>query len=466
MVAGRKAARLFLAGTIFLLAACGTAQDNIVNINLELPADWESVIDMDALGAPTSTPYIGTIRFVYGGTRVQHRDFPYAGQSASFNASGLEDLTVQALTAGQVIMEGSVSGVRSASGDVTVSLEKANGFSGAGTLLYPRQMHSAVYSNGVAYILGGNTGTGVIEAVASSAGSFVSSAYASSLVYPRYEATVLHDTTGNQLFVFKGATAVDDNLYEIVDLENNIVVPRILSSYRTEYFPVIVDQEIILIGGYDTDTKDAWQINSYELNLSQIPYLESILPFIGLDSERQDVFCNVNNLKMVCFGGYANSSYLSEVKIFDLTTKSATGSTNLSVGRIGAALANIDNQSLVVVGGLGQAGYLSDVIFINLVSQNIISFEYTLKFSRAYHTATYLVNSNQLLIIGGGPTVEASHTAELLDLTTGESTLLPWRMKVPRVGHTATLLPDGRVLVAGGSATDRRMEVWNPRSGL
>ena len=71
-----------------------------------------------------------------------------------------------------------------------------------------------------------------------------------------------------------------------------------------------------------------------------------------------------------------------------------------------------------------------------------------------------------MLIIGGGPTVNSSHTAELLNLTTVESTLLPWRMTVPRVGHTATLLPDGRVLVAGGSATDRTMEVFNPRSGL
>jgi hypothetical protein len=169
---------------------------------------------------------------------------------------------------------------------------------------------------------------------------------------------------------------------------------------------------------------------------------------------------------MACIGGYANSSYLNEVQLFDLSTKSATGSIYLSKGRIGAALANIDNQSLVVVGGIGQTGYLSDSNFINLDSQNITSFESVLKYPRAYHTATLLINSNELLIIGGGPTVEASHTAELLDLTTGESTLLPWRMKVPRVGHTATLLPDGRVLVAGGSATDRRMEVWNPRSGL
>ena len=170
----------FLAVIIFLCSACGTGQDKVVTINLDLPVDWESAIDMGALGAPSSTPYIGTIRFLYGGAQVQYEDFPYAGHSASFNADGIDNITVQALTAGQVIMEGSVSGVGS-----TVFLVKANGFSDAGTLLYPRQNHSAVLANGVIYVLGGNTGTGIIEAVASSAGGFISSAYAASLAYTR-----------------------------------------------------------------------------------------------------------------------------------------------------------------------------------------------------------------------------------------------------------------------------------------
>ena len=106
MVKERNAAMFFLAVIIFLCAACGTAQDKVVSINLELPADWESAIDMDALGAPSSTPYIGTIRFLYGEAPVQYEDFPYAGHRASFNAAGIDNITVQALTAGQVIMEG------------------------------------------------------------------------------------------------------------------------------------------------------------------------------------------------------------------------------------------------------------------------------------------------------------------------------------------------------------------------
>ncbi len=461
MVAGRKAARLFLAGTIFLLAACGTAQDNIVNINLDLPADWESVIDMDALGAPTSTPYIGTIRFVYGGTRVQHRDFPYAGQSASFTASGLEDLTVQALTAGQVIMEGSVSGVRSVSGDVTVSLEKANGFSGAGTLLYPRQMHSAVYSNGVAYILGGNTGTGVIEAVASSAGSFVSSAYASSLVYPRYEATVLHDTTGNQLFVFKGASAVDDNLYEIVDLENESSFSMTLNLYRDDYFPILFNQNLYLIAGYNLSSN--WLIDTTVIQTNLLT--ESIAPLMGIASERYNHQCLNNVSNLICAGGSEGINYLSEIVRIDLVSEQNMISTTLSSPKEHFSLLPLSNNRILITGGVGNTGYLNEVEIIDLYDGSSALLGNGLVRQRAKHDSV-LIKDDLVLILGGLEPTQISHTAELLDLTTGESTLLPWRMKVPRVGHTATLLPDGRVLVAGGSATDRRMEVWNPRSGL
>ncbi|MDT8396060.1 MAG: kelch repeat-containing protein [bacterium] len=86
-------------------------------------------------------------------------------------------------------------------------------------------------------------------------------------------------------------------------------------------------------------------------------------------------------------------------------------------------------------------------------------------YPRYSHTST-LIDTDKLLVIGGGPSTDTSTSAEIIDLTTGESTLLPWRMRVPRAGHTATLLPDGRVLVAGGDTTDRMVEVWNPPSGL
>jgi galactose oxidase-like protein len=70
--------------------------------------------------------------------------------------------------------------------------------------------------------------------------------------------------------------------------------------------------------------------------------------------------------------------------------------------------------------------------------------------SRALHTATLLTNG-KVLIAGG---VESSNgltsSAELYDPANG-SFAATGNMTTPRSLHTATLLPDGRVLIAGGS---------------
>lgn len=84
-------------------------------------------------------------------------------------------------------------------------------------------------------------------------------------------------------------------------------------------------------------------------------------------------------------------------------------------------------------------------------------------FARAGHTAT-LLPSGRLLVIGGtSPAFSASSrdtnvvamsaplaSAELYDPDTGQWFLLPHEMTIARSHHTATLLPSGKVLVTGG----------------
>jgi N-acetylneuraminic acid mutarotase len=87
------------------------------------------------------------------------------------------------------------------------------------------------------------------------------------------------------------------------------------------------------------------------------------------------------------------------------------------------------------------------------------------------HTATLLGNG-KVLIAGGGCVNGILATAELYDPATGTFTVTG-SMTVPRTNHTATLLPNGQVLIAGGengtagapAVSFASAEVYDPSTG-
>ena len=84
---------------------------------------------------------------------------------------------------------------------------------------------------------------------------------------------------------------------------------------------------------------------------------------------------------------------------------------------------------------------------------------------RLLHTATLLPDGN-VLIAGGATDQEALASAELYNPQTGTFTMTG-EMGTARSGHTATLLTTGQVLVAGGFGTGPLItaELYDPASG-
>jgi Kelch motif/Galactose oxidase, central domain len=83
---------------------------------------------------------------------------------------------------------------------------------------------------------------------------------------------------------------------------------------------------------------------------------------------------------------------------------------------------------------------------------------------RSSHSATLLLDG-QVLVAGGYVDSAASNTAELYNPITGVWTRAA-NLHFARADHTATLLPDGRVLVAGGlNGLDlSQAEIYDPVS--
>ncbi len=87
--------------------------------------------------------------------------------------------------------------------------------------------------------------------------------------------------------------------------------------------------------------------------------------------------------------------------------------------------------------------------------------------ARAYHTATLLPNG-KVLVAGGWGGAAFLSSVELYDPGTGKWSLTN-SMHTARGAHSATLLPDGRVLVAGGSLNGTSglasAELYDPTTG-
>jgi hypothetical protein len=89
---------------------------------------------------------------------------------------------------------------------------------------------------------------------------------------------------------------------------------------------------------------------------------------------------------------------------------------------------------------------------------------------RAYHTAT-LLNNGKVLIVGGFPSlsvVSSMASAELYNPATGTFTVTG-SLSTGQANHTATLLNNGMVLIAGGADTTSNLtasaELYNPATG-
>ena len=90
----------------------------------------------------------------------------------------------------------------------------------------------------------------------------------------------------------------------------------------------------------------------------------------------------------------------------------------------------------------------------------------SLSLAREYHTATLLTNG--VVLVAGGEAGGATSSAELYDPATGMWTNTG-AMNTARLLHTATLLPSGKVLVAGGNNATGSVssaELYDPATGI
>ena len=161
--------------------------------------------------------------------------------------------------------------------------------------------------------------------------------------------------------------------------------------------------------------------------------------------------------KVLLAGGFSNGSALNTAELYDPVANTFTALTAvMSTPRANHTATLLPNGQVLLTGGGGSSGPQSNTAEVyDPVANTFTALASTMTIARVLHGATLLPNG-QVLLTGGlnGPFSVSSgntlNTAELYDPVARTFTALAATMTTPRGGHTATLLPDGQVLIAGG----------------
>lgn len=188
----------------------------------------------------------------------------------------------------------------------------------------------------------------------------------------------------------------------------------------------------------------------------------------------------LRNGQVLSSGGYesgADGPTYDSAELYDPASATWSPTGAMIVPRGGHSLtllATGRNAGKVLVAGGGQRTGFTAEARCELYDPATGTFSLTgsLHDGRAFHTATRLLDG-RVLVTGGHATGLAHNhnTAEIYDPETGTWSSAP-PLSVPRARHTATLLPNGTVIVVGGArvgfmeSVNASAEIYNPGAGI
>jgi len=175
--------------------------------------------------------------------------------------------------------------------------------------------------------------------------------------------------------------------------------------------------------------------------------------------------------KVLVAGGKEGRNSMASAEVYDPRSRLWFPAGNMSTPRAFHTATRLRNGTVLVTGGektLEQSGTSSIEVLASSElydpASNSWSSAAALGEPREYHTATLMPNG-QVLVAGGMDMYYSSRTTELYD-----PDLKAWKgagaMNSRRDFHTATLLSDGKLLVTGGQIDFAVVEAYDPESDL
>ncbi|MCE1229623.1 MAG: putative Ig domain-containing protein [Firmicutes bacterium] len=156
------------------------------------------------------------------------------------------------------------------------------------------------------------------------------------------------------------------------------------------------------------------------------------------------------NGKVLLSGGVSLGTTLASAELYDPATGQFTATGSLGAARSDHSATLLSNGKVLMVGGRDLAAYLATAELYDPATGQFVATAGAPLTSRATHSATLL--SNGKVLVAGGFRSSALSTAELYDPATGHFAATA-SLNVARAYHRAIPLPGGQVLILGGAAS-------------
>jgi hypothetical protein len=191
----------------------------------------------------------------------------------------------------------------------------------------------------------------------------------------------------------------------------------------------------------------------------------------SMSTSRKDHVATVltNGCVLITGGRDSDGNILSSAEVFNPATGQFTSLGDMSAPRVGHTLTLLKNGKVLIAGGSNNVvGVLDTAEIFQPISCDTGTF-YTvasMNNTRYGHTATVLTNADGwVLLVGGEPNRQTAEvfrpSTETFDSIYGDSP------KVPHAWHTATLLSNSKVVLAGSGAmgTSTNADIFTPFYG-
>jgi hypothetical protein len=211
---------------------------------------------------------------------------------------------------------------------------------------------------------------------------------------------------------------------------------------------LLADGRVLIAGGEDRQEKAIASAEIYDPRTEKFTLTGSMA-----DPQGSHTATALKDGRVLIVGGgsghYPSQNVYRSAELYDPATGKFSAAGQMSVGRHKHAAILLRSGKVLIVGGSDNRDWHGEYVSAEIFDPASSSFAVTGTMSTARFklpAAVALLPNGRVLVAGGGP------FAELYDETTGTFTTVPGSLGAARFFASATLLPGGKALITGGYA--------------